>query len=65
MERRLIAISRLLSYLLRHHPESESLSVDEHGWVLIDDLLVSSVAKTRGLTRAILEQIVADNDKQR
>ena len=65
MERRLVAISKFLSYVLRHHPESERLSIDEHGWAAVDDLLASPGAKTRGLSRAILDQVVSENDKQR
>lgn len=31
--------SKYLSYLLRHHPEDEGLTLDEFGWCNVDDLL--------------------------
>ncbi len=65
MEQRLIRISRFLSYLLRHHPETEGLSLDENGWAIIDELLSTRGSRKRGLTRADLERVVAENDKQR
>jgi len=65
MEQRLVTMSRFLSYLLRHRPESEGIAMDEHGWVLIDELLRSRGAISRGLNRAALERVVADNDKRR
>jgi len=51
--------------VLRHHPESEGLAMDGHGWVLIAGLLRSRGARARGLTRAVLERVVAENEKQR
>lgn len=65
MEQQLVPISRFLSYLLRHRPEAEGLSMDEHGWIVIADLLAAQGAKKMGLTQAVLTLIVAENDKQR
>jgi len=39
MDRKLIRISKFLSYVLRHYPESIGLSMDEGGWVSVDELL--------------------------
>ncbi len=30
--------SKYLSYLLRHHPEDVNCSIDEYGWVSVNDL---------------------------
>ena len=32
-------ISVYLSFLLRHRPETIHLSMDKHGWVLVEDLI--------------------------
>ncbi len=57
--------SRFLSYVLRHHPESVGLQLDSEGWVEVDALLIALKRHGRGMSRVILEQIVASNDKQR
>ena len=55
-----VRVSKRLSYVLRHHPDSVGLTLDQHGWVAVDDLLAAL-----RLTRAELEEVVARNDKQR
>ena len=55
-----VRVSKRLSYVLRHHTDSVGLTLDEHGWVAVDDLLAAL-----RLTRAELEEVVARNDKQR
>lgn len=58
-------MSRFLSYLLRHRPEAEGLSMDDHGWVAVQDLLSTRGARQRDLTNTLLAQVVTQNDKQR
>ncbi len=65
MEGRLVRMSKFLSYVLRHHPEAEGLTMDDHGWVGVEELLSAPGAKQRGITRDLLSQVVAENDKQR
>ncbi|EFO28946.1 putative RNA 2'-phosphotransferase [Roseibium sp. TrichSKD4] len=55
-------ISKFLSYVLRHKPEAIGLSMDEAGWVAIDEILEKA---NRPISRELIEQIVAENDKQR
>jgi putative RNA 2'-phosphotransferase len=55
-----VRTSKRLSYVLRHAPGSVGLTLDEHGWVDVDDLLAAL-----RLTRAELDDVVARNDKQR
>jgi putative RNA 2'-phosphotransferase len=55
-----VRASKRLSYVLRHHPESVGLTLDEAGWVDVTDLLGAL-----GWTRSRLEDVVAGNDKQR
>lgn len=65
MDRQLTRISKFVSLVLRHQPDKYGLTLDENGWAQIDDLL--AVANRAGipLTRQLLEQVVAENDKQR
>ena len=55
-----VRVGKRLSYVLRHHPGSVGLTLDEHGWVAVDDLLPAL-----RLTRAELDEVVARNDKRR
>jgi putative RNA 2'-phosphotransferase len=54
-------LSIFLSLLLRHKPEEVGLELDPGGWARVDDL----VEKVAGLNLGKLEQIVAEDDKQR
>ena len=37
-------ISRYMSLILRHKPETIGISLDEHGWAAVDDL-INGIAK--------------------
>ena len=67
MNARLTAISKEVSYALRHRPDEYGLELDEHGFVEIDDLLAALNAKDPGrdVTRADLERIIAESSKKR
>lgn len=56
--------SKYISLILRHKPEVIGISLDEHGWANVDEL-IAGVSKTHPLDMAILEQIVAEDEKQR
>jgi putative RNA 2'-phosphotransferase len=60
-----VATSKLLSYVLRHRPDSIGLALDAHGWADTDELLACLAAHGKPVERALLERVVADNDKQR
>ena len=51
--------------MLRHRPESLGLVLDAHGWVAVSDLLTALAEHGSTLTRADLERIVRESDKQR
>ncbi|MGY1841651.1 MULTISPECIES: RNA 2'-phosphotransferase [unclassified Modestobacter] len=53
-------MSKRLSYVLRHRPDAVGLTLDDAGWVDVDDVL-----RALHLTRAQLDDAVAGNDKQR
>ncbi|MBQ3291177.1 MAG: RNA 2'-phosphotransferase [Mogibacterium sp.] len=56
--------SKFISLILRHHPESVGITLDEHGWAVVEDL-IRGVSKTHPLDMEILEKIVAEDEKQR
>jgi putative RNA 2'-phosphotransferase len=60
-----VRVSKRLSYVLRHHPASVGITLDAAGWVDVDVLLAALAAHGLRLTRAELDAVVADNDKQR
>ena len=59
------SLSRFLSYVLRHAPDSIGMTLDPQGWVAVDELLAKAAAAGKKLTRESLAAIVAENDKQR
>jgi putative RNA 2'-phosphotransferase len=60
-----VRASKLLSYVLRHEPARIGITLDEHGWVPVRDLLDGMRRNGHRLTRAELLEIVATSDKQR
>lgn len=58
-------ISKFLSLLLRHQPELGNLTLDDQGWVAVEAVLAALRDHGRGINRAQLFQVVANNDKQR
>ena len=56
--------SKFISLILRHKPEVIGITLDEHGWADVDEL-IRGVSKTHDLDREILERIVAEDEKQR
>lgn len=57
--------SKLLSLILRHDPAKAGLTLDQGGWVIIDDLLAGLAHINRPISRETLDAIVAENDKKR
>ena len=60
-----VRISKRLSFVLRHRPDSIGLALDDAGWVDVDELLSALADAGSRLTRAELDAVVAGNDKQR
>ncbi len=57
-------ISKFMSLILRHKPEVIGISLDEHGWANVDEL-IAGIAKTKDFDMDILEEIVYTDNKQR
>jgi putative RNA 2'-phosphotransferase len=58
-------ISKNLSYVLRHRPDSIGIVLEAAGWVNVEELLAAFARDGRPLSRELLDQIVAESDKQR
>lgn len=65
MDKRLVRLSKFLSRVLRHHPEAIDLTLDAQGWAEVAHLLAQARSHGVALTRETLQEIVAQNDKQR
>lgn len=58
-------LSKFLSYVLRHRPDSIGLALDEAGWTGIDVLLAGAARAGKAMTRDELREIVETNEKKR
>lgn len=56
--------SKFLSLILRHHPESVGITLDEHGWADVEEL-IEGIKKKQRFNREMLEEIVRTDEKQR
>ncbi len=57
-------IGKYISLILRHKPQIIGITLDEHGWADVGELL-EGVSRTHPLDMAGLEKIVAEDNKQR
>ena len=56
--------SKFIALILRHKPEAIGISLDEHGWANVNDL-IEGISKTYPLSLEQLENIVSTDNKQR
>lgn len=64
-EKRKTRISKFLSLILRHKPETIDLKLDENGWADVKELLEKAAQNGNAFTREELETVVETNDKKR
>lgn len=60
-----VKLGRFLSLVLRHDPGAAGISLDEHGWAEVDQLLAGVNRTGRKIDMPTLERIVRENNKQR
>ncbi len=65
MRPELVRLSKRISRVLRHAPDSVGLRLDPAGWVPVGELLAALSAHGPTVTRAQLDAVVAGNDKRR
>lgn len=58
-------VSKSLSYVLRHQPDSVGLELEEGGWVEVHQLVEAFRQHGKTLSPELLHEVVRDNDKQR
>lgn len=58
-------LGKYISYILRHHPEAIGITLDEHGWADVVELLKGINEAGRKIDMELLEEIVATNNKKR
>lgn len=61
----LVKISKYLSKHLRHQSDRLGIKLLPGGWVAVDELLKACAKNAFPISRTQLEQVVANNDKQR
>ncbi len=59
-----INISKYISLILRHKPEEIGITLDEHGWANVSEL-IEGISKSHEFNMDMLEDIVATDNKQR
>ncbi|HBE70496.1 MAG TPA: RNA 2'-phosphotransferase, partial [Planctomycetaceae bacterium] len=62
---KLVSTSKFLSLVLRHRPEVIGAKLDPEGWLAIDELIAQANAHGNAITRELLHEVVATNDKKR
>jgi putative RNA 2'-phosphotransferase len=60
-----IQLSKFLSLVLRHKPETINLTLDPSGWVSVNELLEALAAHGKPVSLQQLQAVVAGSDKQR
>lgn len=65
MEKRLVKISKFLSLVLRHQPETIGVCLDGEGWIDVDTLLVACENAGTPIAKQDLLTVVATSEKQR
>jgi len=70
MRKELIGLSKFISLVLRHRPETIGIQMDNNGWVEVKELVEKSNEHQKSgrnsfLTKEILDEIVATNEKKR
>lgn len=58
-------LSKFISLILRHKPETVGITLDANGWANVEQLLHGIRQSGRNIDFATLEKIVRENDKQR
>lgn len=58
-------LSKFLSLILRHKPQTVGICLDDEGWADVQELLTALNSNHHHVDMARLEHIVATNDKQR
>jgi putative RNA 2'-phosphotransferase len=64
-EKDVTSISKFLSLVLRHQPKLIGITLDDQGWVNVDELLTQANAHGHNLDMEVLDHVVETNSKKR
>lgn len=62
---RIDKLSVFISLVLRHKPDAAGITLDEHGWANVDELINGINNTGRKIDMTMLEEIVRTDNKQR
>jgi len=65
MNKRLTKISKFLSFILKHNPQSIGLQLNVDGWLKIDDLIKNANANGKSLSLEQIQTILSSTDEKR
>lgn len=62
MNKRLTKVSKYLTFILRHEPQSIGLKLDDEGYVPIETLVQNANASGKNITAEQVQQVVVGHD---
>lgn len=65
MNKRLTKISKYLSFILRHEPESIGMTLDPEGWLEIETLVQNANARGKSIQAAQIHEVIALSEEKR
>lgn len=60
-----VELGKFISLILRHSPETIGITLDEHGWADVEDLIKGISKAGKRIDFDTLDRIVKENNKQR
>ncbi|MCL2783787.1 MAG: RNA 2'-phosphotransferase, partial [Propionibacteriaceae bacterium] len=60
-----VRLGRFISLVLRHDPSAAGITLDGHGWAVVDDLIAGMNQHGCTIDEKTLRRIVAENNKMR
>lgn len=64
-DKQYVKLSKFLSLVLRHNPQTIGMTLDDNGWVSVDELICQMGKHGKAIDFATLEDVVNNNNKQR
>jgi putative RNA 2'-phosphotransferase len=64
MNKRLTKISKYLTFILRHEPQSIGLKRDADGWCSVEELVTKANSSGKSITMEQVRAVVAANEQQ-
>ncbi len=61
MNKRLTKISKYLTFILRHHPDSIGMSLDDAGSLCVEELVAKANATGKSITIQQVNQVVVEH----